>query len=546
MRLPAALKYRWGIAGQTPILRTQIGPASRSEAKRLAQQLAFLCQAICTAAAEAGETGSMDVQLQPDEADLVSHVINACQNAIAQAIAEPSRAIGLAKGLGEALTSLQVIQSEVGKGAGGAPVITAHADALTRSALGDVLKLASQSDTALAALAKVESVAPKPPAAPNRAEAQSADRLPLFSEVSQAYIDMRIKRDGPDHADISTLALRRQTFIDVIGDRPVDKYFPSHLQDYVNQMQYWPANVIKRGDMQGKPTLETLESNRHFEIAPAMAKKTMADGYLANIRTMMRHRIQDLNYRDPFAGAKISYPQAYRASKPREGVSKGVINRVFSAGVESGLLDEAIMPLFAKLTSRRLGLLTFLQGPDIRKKDEVWVAQTKGIVEVKDETTGKSEWRRVPIKTGESMPYFVLHNFLVEIGFVDWARQQPGFIFEAAHEHTDPSKYMSKVMQNHLDRCGALGGEVFHSLRGDAIDKMRKEKVDSRSRRLQSGHELGDEHDKYGFRALSSEECEELANKPLQAGINWDVFRGLDFEAMSKRRRSRGRRPKST
>jgi hypothetical protein len=259
---------------------------------------------------------------------------------------------------------------------------------------------------------------------------------------------------------------------------------------------------------------------------------------------MMRHRIQDLNYRDPFAGAKISYPQAYLASKPREGVSKDVTNRVFSAGVQSGLLDEAIVPLVAKLTSRRLGLLTYLQGQDIRMKDGVWIAQTGGIVESRDPVTGKVSWLRVPIKTEESMTYFVLHNFLAAIGFVDWARRQPGFIFTAAHEHPNPSKYMSKVMQNLLDRCGALGGEVFHSLRGDSIQKMRTDKVDSRTRRLQSGHDLGDEHDQYGFHALSSEECEELANKPLQAGIDWDVFRGLDFDAMSKRRRSRGRRPK--
>jgi hypothetical protein len=60
--------------------------------------------------------------------------------------------------------------------------------------------------------------------------------------------------------------------------------------------------------------------------------------------------------------------------------------------------------------------------------------------------------------------------------------------FREAHNHPNPSKYMSKTMQNHLKRCGAKGGEVFHSLRGDGIDCMRTEKVDSRARRLQAGH----------------------------------------------------------
>jgi hypothetical protein len=221
-----------------------------------------------------------------------------------------------------------------------------------------------------------------------------------------------------------------------------------------------------------------------------------------------------------------------------------VINRVFGDGVKSGFLDGTMIPAMGKITSRRLGLLTFLHSEDIREKHGVWIAQTNGIVEVLNETTGKKEWRRVPVKTSESMTFYVLHNFLNEIGFISWMRAQNGFIFRAAHEHPDPSKYMSKTMQNIMKRCGARGGEVFHSLRGDAIDEMRDADVEGRARRLQSGHELGDEHDKYGFRALTAKQCQYLANLPLQDGIDWDVFRGLDFDAMAKRRRTRGRRPK--
>jgi hypothetical protein len=37
---------------------------------------------------------------------------------------------------------------------------------------------------------------------------------------------------------------------------------------------------------------------------------------------------------------------------------------VFVTGVKCNFLDEAMLPLLAKLTSRRLGLLTYLQGSD--------------------------------------------------------------------------------------------------------------------------------------------------------------------------------------
>jgi hypothetical protein len=533
------------------MVRAQLGARSRGEAKRLSLGLASMCQTICSFAADTWKGASMDaLQFDDKQDDLIRHTVTACQNAIARAVENPSQAIGLARGLEAALTSLQLVQREVAKGDAGAVAVTTNADALTLQALADVLKLSTQPEQALAALAAVEDVGPqvmtvRNTLAPAPRPSAATHGLPLFSAISQAYIDMRKDRDR-DHPDIPILTLRRQVFLDAIGDRTPDQYFPSDLQNFVNRMQYWPANVTKRADMQDRSTLEILEANKNFELQP-MAENTMMKGYIANIRTMMRYRIQDLNYRDPFAGAQISLPKAYKAPKPREGVSLEVTNRVFANGVKSGLLDEAMFPLLAKVTSRRLGLLTYLHSEDIRQKHGVWIAQTNGIVEIYNEETKKKEWRRVPIKTSESMSFYVLHNILEdEIGFISWMRARDGFIFEAAHEHPDPSKYMSKTMQNHMKRCGARGGEVFHSLRGDAIDGMRKEKVDGRARRLQSGHELGDTHEQYGFRALTAEQCQYLANLPLQEGIDWHVFKGLDFDAMARRRRGRGRRPKPT
>jgi len=534
------------LAGPGGIVRATLGPLRRGEAKRLAVRLAALCQTICGFAADTWKGIPVEAsQFDDRQSELVRNTVTACQTAIAAAIKNPSQAIGLARGLEGALTSLLLVQKEVAKGDAGAAAVTANADALTRHALTEVLKLSTQPEEALAALAAVKDVCPQTPAAYNTAApaapAGATNGLPLFSEISQGYIDMRNERDR-DSADIPMLILRRQVFLDLIGDRTPDQYYPSDLQTFVNRMQYWPANVTKRSDMEGKSTLEILESNKNFRLQP-MAQNTLRGGYIANVRTMMRHRIQDLKYQDPFAGAKISMPKAYKPPKPREGVSLSVTNRVFDAGVKSGRLDEAILPLMAKLTGRRLGLLAYLQGEDIREKHGVWIAQTNGIVEVKDETTGVTSWQRVPIKTTESMTFYVLHNYMDEIGLVTWMRAQSGFIFKELHEHPNPSKYASKTMQNVMKRNGAKGGEVFHSLHGDAIDEMRDAEVEGRARRLQSGHELGDVHDKYGFRALTAKQCQYLANLPLQQGIEWEIFRGLDFDAMAKRRRTPGRRP---
>jgi hypothetical protein len=218
---------------------------------------------------------------------------------------------------------------------------------------------------------------------------------------------------------------------------------------------------------------------------------------------------------------------------PREGIDDEVLNKTFRLGVDSGLLDSALLPLLAELTSRRLGLLCFLQGKDFRRKHGVWIAQTAGIV------FEQGVWKRVPIKTAESTTFFVLHEKLSEIGFVDWAGCQPGYVFEAVHEYKDTAKSTSKNLNRLLRNAGARGGvEVLHSLRGDGIDEMRAQDIDGRARRLQAGHTLGDEHDQYGFRALSASACHQLATAKLKRKIDWSIFRDIDFEKLATARRS--------
>ncbi|MBX3494286.1 MAG: hypothetical protein KF899_15075 [Parvibaculum sp.] len=64
----------------------------------MAQQLATLCQTICAAAADIRNAMPMSSP-PPSETALVRHVIDACQNAIKQAVTQPSRVNGLLFGL---------------------------------------------------------------------------------------------------------------------------------------------------------------------------------------------------------------------------------------------------------------------------------------------------------------------------------------------------------------------------------------------------------------------------------------------------------------
>lgn len=112
---------------------------------------------------------------------------------------------------------------------------------------------------------------------------------------------------------------------------------------------------------------------------------------------MIRSQITEYDYRDPFAGARIFYPETAAPSQATEPLSAGQISKIFAVGVRRGLIDEAMLPLLGHLTGRRLGLLAHLTGNDIHEKYKgVWIAQTEGIVKV-----GKT-WKRVPYKTDAS------------------------------------------------------------------------------------------------------------------------------------------------
>ncbi|NDV88933.1 hypothetical protein GTW51_19805 [Aurantimonas aggregata] len=368
-----------------------------------------------------------------------------------------------------------------------------------------------------------------------------ASEMPPFSEVSDEYLAARLSASPSKHRDISTARFRRDLFIQLIGDHPVDTYNAADLQAYIHLLSHWPA---EEGDRRGDWTArQIIENNRDLHLKP-IGLSTFRDGYVGTIGTMMRHKMATLGYSDPFAGAKIRYPETATPKRSAEPLASEKISRLFRTGVEGGLLDEAMLPLLGHLTGRRLGLLIHLQGRDIREKfRNVYVAETSGIV-----FTG-GVWKRVPYKTAASTSYFVLHPFLKEIGFVDWAmEQEEDFLFPEIMRLVDPSKSASSYMQRLFRKAGIekKSGEVFHSLRGGSIDEMRDEKVDGKIRRIQVGHTVGsDEHEGYGRRSLSEKASRQLNLLPLNPEIDFSMFHGLQFDVMAKRKRTRGRRPKS-
>jgi hypothetical protein len=364
-----------------------------------------------------------------------------------------------------------------------------------------------------------------------------------LSDVIPTYIAARRIAGGANIArDLSTAESRLALFIELIGDHPVDTYLPADLQAFVNHMQYWPGDNNQR-DPDLTPW-QVIENNRDLHLKP-LAKNTLKDGYLAVIKAAIRSAIAAGGFRDPFAGAEIKIPKT--AASPRKATPIGTskINTLFRTGIESGLMEDIMLPLLGHLTSRRLGLLIHLRGNDIREQfPNVWVGQVTRLAQI------NGIWTTVPVKTEDSERYFVLHDFLNEIGFIEWAtRQGSNFLFHIM-KLVDPSKSGSSYMQRLFTKAGikpkngekSTGRrEVFHSLRSGNIQDMRESGVDPRERRVQAGHSAGtDEHDLYGFDVATEKEARKLKVLPLDPEIDYSIFRGLDFDAIAKRKRVAG------
>lgn len=133
----------------------------------------------------------------------------------------------------------------------------------------------------------------------------------------------------------------------MIGDHPVDTYTGTDLQAYVEVIKYWPANAKDRDA--NKTPREIIASNRDMRLLP-LAHKTLVQGYVAIVKTVITSGQTNYNYPNPIANLKLSYPDTARPSVSAEPLSPEKINQLFITGVESGFLDNAMLPLW--LTSQ--------------------------------------------------------------------------------------------------------------------------------------------------------------------------------------------------
>jgi integrase len=356
---------------------------------------------------------------------------------------------------------------------------------------------------------------------------EASSSVPTFRAATKIYLDTRIAANGgKESGDIRSIRGRADLFATLMGDKLINEYGAPDLQSYLNQLQYWPPERDDVEEFRGKTASEILAMNEKHQFG-VLARNTVSGHYLADIKAITALAAANAGIADPFAGARLFYPSIFKEPKRRKAPAISKVAKAFHLGVESGELHKALILPLGFWTGRRIGLLTRLQGPNIRRVGDYVVASLDQHFRSADGALENNGY-----KTAASLDGFIMHRFFDEIGFVEWAMRQPGFIFERMNECEDPEDAMQKAA-NKLLKEAETGGS-YHGFRHQCTTRMRDAGVTEYSRRVQGGHSRRDTHEDYGDLVVDPNDAPLLANLPFPDGFDPSIFRGLDFDAFAR------------
>ncbi|MBB3998417.1 hypothetical protein [Aureimonas pseudogalii] len=373
------------------------------------------------------------------------------------------------------------------------------------------------------AVVAVAPVAPPPlPESPPQA-------LPLLlSACLDAYL-ADLLEDGKRLEYANGLVAKCREFVALAGDRAITDYVPRDLKTFAKTLADLPTNWTKLRAFRGSTSPEIVAKIAALREAgkpvPACQSETTIATYVAAVAGVFRWIAVEHNVRSPFADLRVSAPGHAPKAIVREPFTVEALNKWFLHATKEARPDDYWLPLLGTLTGARIGELAYLQGGDIQEiRPGLWVANLTTDLTI----GGKAETR--DIKNVTSRRLFALHQELVDVGFVAYAkaRRNGEWVFPHLHRNiSDPADTASKRQGTRLRIYGLHTrlATVFHSSRHSAKDILRVAKVDPRTSSMQTGHAFKTVEESYGSKLLRADEVEVLAAMSLPEGLDLSPYR---------------------
>gem|GEM_PF-3844279 len=309
--------------------------------------------------------------------------------------------------------------------------------------------------------------------APRVAEKSSAGAL--FSEVANERIAETKRNKGDRHETIGTYAKVRDEFIAIVGDRCVGDYYRGDLQKYVDEIAWLPPDASSRRGFQYRDVTKYIEENKATG-GKGLARKTIQEGRLAFVKAIIGRGCSDARIANPIFNARVVIPDRAAPKAVRIAPDGKAFERVWRAGIDTGVLSDALLPPLGLLTGRRIALLATLFREDLHLMHGTWFFMIRSHRERDDGAVEKLHF-----KTDASREILIVPQIMVDAGFCEWVRKGSGPLFPRLMVCTDPGDTAQKRL-NRLIKANTEEGDlgwVFHALRHGKINNDRDNKVEA-------------------------------------------------------------------
>lgn len=334
----------------------------------------------------------------------------------------------------------------------------------------------------------------------------------------------RAKGDGsvPDRYQ-ERLETAVAAFIDIIGDLPLRKYLPIHMQDFATVMAEVPRNRSKYLEFKGLPLRRIAEKNKKRKPPLPCLGTTTIQGAVSEVLNLWGRATAGIDGVKDLKSYRITMPSAAAKRTVREGLPVGNLNMWIAAAAAQKPREgyKKWLPLVGMLTGMRLGEIVWLQVSDLVEQSGHTIIDLRLPLVINRQQVERR------LKTETSPRIVALPPALIEAGFVDYARnvRKRGFVFSAFHTADDPADAASKQMTNWMKKLGIheRQRQTFHSLRHNAKHWYANE-FGERTADRQLGHAPANVSRSYGFPVLQAEEIEKIAEMPIPRGLDLSPF----------------------
>lgn len=266
------------------------------------------------------------------------------------------------------------------------------------------------------------------------ASTQEGPDNPRFSTVCEAYIREKGASLAPSSLLSVQLAVRR--FMEQAGDLPIKAYRKrEHIIRYKDALLALPKNLPAPLAKLPMPTvLERIRKGAfpHLQQAPKLSARTINEKYLAFVQVVFSYAVNNgLVEVNPCTGvraasntteledvsvlpfSKEDLSVIFQRSGLYHPHGCGAVGRLYAS--KSKLLDYRWLVLLALYTGARIEELAQLDRQDVRQEAGVWFIHIRAEMATGRRVKNRASIRKVP-----------LHSRLLELGFLDFARQGEG------------------------------------------------------------------------------------------------------------------------